>query len=86
MFFNILATFAEFEVDLLRMRTREGTGIARANGRLKSKPAKLSSRQRVHVLKLHKAGEQTITELAELFSVSRATIYREIRRARGARS
>jgi DNA invertase Pin-like site-specific DNA recombinase len=24
MFFNILATFAEFEVDLLRMRTREG--------------------------------------------------------------
>ncbi len=23
-FFNILATFAEFEVDLLRMRTREG--------------------------------------------------------------
>jgi DNA invertase Pin-like site-specific DNA recombinase len=26
MFFNILATFAEFEVDLLRMRTREGDG------------------------------------------------------------
>jgi len=24
MFFNILATFAEFEVDLIRMRTREG--------------------------------------------------------------
>ncbi len=62
--------------------------IARANGRLKGKPPKLSSRQRVHVLKLHKAGEHTITELADLFSVSRrrATIYREIRRARGARS
>jgi hypothetical protein len=37
MFFNILATFAEFEVDLLRMRTREGMAIARANGRLKGK-------------------------------------------------
>ena len=24
MFFNILATFAEFEADLIRMRTREG--------------------------------------------------------------
>jgi hypothetical protein len=24
-FFNILATFADFEIDLLRMRTREGT-------------------------------------------------------------
>ena len=33
--FNILATFAEFEVDLLRLRTREGMAIARAKGRLK---------------------------------------------------
>ncbi len=30
MFFNILATFAEFETDLLRMRTREGMAVARA--------------------------------------------------------
>jgi DNA invertase Pin-like site-specific DNA recombinase len=37
MFFNILATFAEFEVDLLRMRTREGMAIARANGKLKAR-------------------------------------------------
>ena len=29
-FFNILATFAEFEVDLLRMRTREGPGQSQA--------------------------------------------------------
>jgi DNA invertase Pin-like site-specific DNA recombinase len=29
MFFNILATFAEFEVDLLRLRTREGMAVAR---------------------------------------------------------
>jgi DNA invertase Pin-like site-specific DNA recombinase len=37
MFFNILATFAEFEVDLLRMRTREGMAVARAKGRLRGK-------------------------------------------------
>jgi DNA invertase Pin-like site-specific DNA recombinase len=30
MFFNILATFAEFESDLIRMRTREGMAIADA--------------------------------------------------------
>jgi DNA invertase Pin-like site-specific DNA recombinase len=78
MFFNILATFAEFEVDLLRMRTHEGMAIARANGRLKGKQPRLSSRQRVHVLKLLEAGDRTIAELAELFAVSRATIYREI--------
>ncbi len=37
MFFNILATFAEFEVDLLRTRTREGMAVARAKGRLRGK-------------------------------------------------
>jgi DNA invertase Pin-like site-specific DNA recombinase len=82
MFFNILATFAEFEVDLLRMRTREGMAIARANGRLHGKPPKLSGRQRAHLIKLHRGGEHNIADLAELFSVSRATVYREIARAR----
>jgi DNA invertase Pin-like site-specific DNA recombinase len=82
MCFNILATFAEFEVDLLRMRTRERMPIARANGRLKGKAPKLSTRQRVQVLGLARTGDHTIAELAELFSVSRATAYREIARAR----
>jgi DNA invertase Pin-like site-specific DNA recombinase len=82
MFFNILATFAEFEFDLLRMRTREGMAIARANGELKGKPPQLHARQQAHLLKLHLAGEHTIAELAELFSVSRATVYREIGRPR----
>ena len=36
MFFNILATFAEFEVDLLRLRTREGMAVARAKGKLQA--------------------------------------------------
>jgi DNA invertase Pin-like site-specific DNA recombinase len=77
-FFNILATFAEFEVDLLRMRTREGMAIARAKG----KPPKLSTTQRALLLKLHRGGGHTIAELAELFSVSRATVYRELARKR----
>ena len=45
MFFNILATFAEFEADLIRMRTREGMAIARAKGKLRGKQPKLSDRQ-----------------------------------------
>ncbi len=39
-FFNILATFAEFEADLIRLRTREGMKIARAKGRLRGKQPK----------------------------------------------
>ena len=37
MFFNVLATFAEFEADLIRLRTREGMAVARAKGKLKGK-------------------------------------------------
>jgi DNA invertase Pin-like site-specific DNA recombinase len=48
LFFNILATVAEFEVDLLRLRTREGMAIARAKGRLRGKQPKMSARQQAH--------------------------------------
>jgi DNA invertase Pin-like site-specific DNA recombinase len=47
MFFNILATFAEFEVDLLRLRTREGMAVARAKGKLKGKQPKLTPRSKL---------------------------------------
>ena len=40
MFFNILATFAEFESALIRMRTREGMAIARTKGELCGKQPK----------------------------------------------
>jgi DNA invertase Pin-like site-specific DNA recombinase len=80
MFFNILATFAEFEVDLLRMRTREGMAIARAKGRLKGRQPKLSSKQQTELRNMHARGEYTISDLAELFSVSRPTVYRTLNR------
>ena len=80
MFFNILATFAEFEVDLLRMRIREGMAVAKAKGKLKGKQPKLSARQQSHLVQQHQSGEHTIADLAELFSVSRATVYRVLER------
>lgn len=76
MFFNILATFAEFEVDLLRMRTREGMAVARAKGKLRGKQPKLSDRQQKELRRMAATGEYAIADLAEVFSVSRATIYR----------
>lgn len=45
MFFNILVTFAEFESDLIRLRTREGMTVAKARGNLKGKQPKLSPMQ-----------------------------------------
>jgi len=75
MFFNILATFAEFEADLIRMRTREGMAIARAKGKLRGKQPKLSDKQQKELHRMHDTGEYSIGDLAELFSVSRATVY-----------
>ena len=82
MFFNILATFAEFEVDLLRLRTREGMAVAKAKGRLRGKQPKLTGRQQAHLVQLHRAGTHTIAELADLFAVSRPTVYRVLERER----
>ena len=80
MFFNILATFAEFEVDLLRLRTREGMAIARAKGKLRGKQPKLTTRQQRELVRMHDTGEYSIAELGELFTVSRATVYRVLER------
>jgi DNA invertase Pin-like site-specific DNA recombinase len=82
MFFNILATFAEFEVDLLKLRTREGMAVAKSKGRLKGKPPKLSARQQAELVRMHATGEYTIAELMEVFSVGRATVYRVLDRAK----
>jgi DNA invertase Pin-like site-specific DNA recombinase len=84
MFFNILATFAEFEVDLLRMRTREGMAVSRAKGKLRGKQPKLSARQQRELARMAATGDYTIADLAEVFTVSRATVYRTLQRAAAA--
>jgi DNA invertase Pin-like site-specific DNA recombinase len=81
MFFNILATFAEFEADLIRLRTREGMKIARAKGRLRGKQPKLSDKQQKELGRMHGTGQYTISDLAELFSISRPTVYRTLIRS-----
>jgi DNA invertase Pin-like site-specific DNA recombinase len=80
--FNVLAMVAEFEADLIRMRTREGMKVAKVKGRLRGKQPKLSARQEAHLVELHAAGAHTSAELAELFSVARSTVYRALERAR----
>ena len=84
MFLNILATFAEFEADLIRIRTREGMAIARAKGKLRGKQPKLPDKQQKELRRMHDTGDYSITDLAELFSISRPTIYRTLRRQRSA--
>lgn len=78
--FGFLSLMAEFESDLIRQRTREGMAVARSRGRLKGRGPKLSATQQQHLVKQHETGEYSISELAELFSVGRATVYRTLQR------
>ena len=80
--FNVLAMVAEFESDLIRVRTREGMKVAKARGRLRGKKPKLSPKQEAHLVALHAAGEHTNAELGELFGVGRSTVYRALDRSR----
>src|SRR6187549_963697 len=50
--FNVLAMVAEFESDLIRLRTREGMKVAKAKGRLRGKQPKLNPRQEAHLVGL----------------------------------
>ena len=72
----ILATSAEFEADLIRMRAREGMAVAQSKGNLRGKKPKLSVRQRRERRRIYGTDDDSISDLAEVFSISRPTVYR----------
>jgi DNA invertase Pin-like site-specific DNA recombinase len=82
--FNVLAMVAEFEADLIRLRTKEGMRVAKAKGRLRGRRPKLNARQEAHLVGLIAAGEHSTAEVADLFGVSRPTVYRALQRSRSA--
>ena len=62
MFFNILATFAEFESDLIRMRNRERIVIAWAKGKLRGRRPTLSNRQASELRSMHDTGDYSVSD------------------------
>jgi DNA invertase Pin-like site-specific DNA recombinase len=77
LFFHMVAAFAEFERELMRSRTLDGLEAARARGRVGGRKGKLSQSQISMILKMHQEGDY-IKHIAEIFDVSRPTIYRVI--------
>ncbi len=80
--FNVLAMVAEFESDLIRLRTKEGMRVAKAKGHLCGKQPKLNRRQEAHLVSLMHSGEYSTAEVADLFGVGRSTVYRAVERQR----
>jgi Helix-turn-helix domain of resolvase len=50
--------------------------------KLRGKQPKLTTRQQRELVRMHDTGEYSIAELGELFTVSRATVYRVLERHR----
>lgn len=53
---------------------------ARAKGRLRGRQPKLSIKQQTELRRMRASGEYTIADLAELFTVSRPTVCRTLKR------
>lgn len=71
-----LGAVAEAGANLTKMRTREGTAIAKPTGTLKGRWPILTTSRQARLTKLHAADERSISEPAEVFSRSRPRAYR----------
>lgn len=82
--FNIMASIAEFERDLISERTREGLKAAKARGKLGGRKVSYTEHQAQTARDLHAKGELTAEEIGSVLGKSRATVYRMIRETSGA--
>lgn len=77
--FNLFASLAEFERDLIQERTKAGLAAARARGRVGGRPKGLSAEAQAKaraVKSMYGLKTHTIPEIGQLFHLSRATVYR----------
>lgn len=72
---TVLGGLAEFERDLIRLRTSEGRERAKARGVQLGRKPKLTSHQRNEALARRQSGE-ALTDIARSYDVSHSTISR----------
>jgi DNA invertase Pin-like site-specific DNA recombinase len=80
--FNIFASLAEFERDLIRERTQAGLSAARVRGRHGGRPRGLSPKAESTshaAAALYREGELSVKEIADHLSISKGTLYSYLR-------
>lgn len=77
---NVLSAVAELERDMIVARTQQGLAAARAKGRVGGRKPKLNEKQAVAVRNFYEEGK-AVSEIATLFNVSRASVYRVLEKA-----
>ena len=80
--YAMFGMFAEMERDLIRERTRAGLAAARARGRAGGRKPKLTEAQIKEINEMVDAQKLPIGRIAELYGVSRTTIYGTVANSR----
>jgi DNA invertase Pin-like site-specific DNA recombinase len=79
--FHIFGALAEFERDIIRERTQAGLAAARARGRQGGRPKLPSTARKVALArKLYEDGQTPVQDICRDLNISRATLYRYLRR------
>jgi DNA invertase Pin-like site-specific DNA recombinase len=73
---TVLGGLAEFERDLIRVRTGEGRARAVARGKKMGRSPKPTPHQRREAIQRRNKGEESLTEIGRSYNVSAATISR----------
>lgn len=76
--FHVFGALAEFERDLIVDRTKAGIAAARERGSKPGRKPSLSEDQVAVVRQMHATGTTTISQIAGVVGVSRATVYRAL--------
>jgi DNA invertase Pin-like site-specific DNA recombinase len=80
--FNMFASLAEFEKDLIRERTMAGLKSARARGRMGGRPKGLSKKAKKAACTaeaLYLQNELKTDDIAEQLGISKTTLYKYLR-------
>lgn len=78
-FFRTMASIAELERDIIVERTQAGLKAARARGRVGGRPT-TPKKEVDRALKLYDSKEYSVPEIVEMTGVSKATLYRAIKK------
>jgi len=78
MMMQMVGSFAEFEREMIRERTRAGLEAARSEGRVGGRRPKLSTEQKKDIADNVLSGRKTGAQMARLYNVSQATVSRVV--------
>lgn len=82
--FNVFASLAEFERDIIRERTQAGLQAAKSRGRTGGRPAGPTAEKKrltPTIIALYNSKNMSAKEIAENLNIGRATVYRILKAA-----